>query len=366
MSRIVIMAGGTGGHIFPALAVAQVLRTSGCEVSWLGSRGGMEQSLVTRAGFEGNWLSISGVRGKGLFTRLIAPFKVVVSVLQSIGVFLRRRPNVVLGMGGFASGPGGLAAWLMRKPLVIHEQNAVAGTTNRILARFSTQIFAAFPGSFAANSRAANARIEVVGNPVRDAITALPPPTTRIASRASPVRILVLGGSQGALALNEYVPGELITLAQHHDIEVRHQAGEKFLGIAKQAYAESGLSAAVEAFIDDMATAYAWADVVVCRSGALTVSEIAAVGLGAVLVPFPHAIDDHQTANAQHLVNVGAARILAQEKFERGALCGLLGELLENRNKLVAMAEAARQLSRPDAAKAVASACLTLIAGASS
>lgn len=357
MSRIVIMAGGTGGHIFPALAVAEVLRSSGCKVSWLGSRGGMEQSLVTRAGFEGNWLSISGVRGKGLLTRLMAPFKVALSTTQSLAVFLRRKPNVVLGMGGFASGPGGLAAWLMRKPLVIHEQNAVAGTTNRILTRFASKIFEAFPGTFPASEK-----VESIGNPIRDAITRVPPPVARMATRQPPLRILVLGGSQGALALNEYVPGELIALAASHALEVRHQAGSKYLDVAQVAYARGAITANVEAFIDDMATAYAWADLVVCRSGALTVSEIAAVGLGAVLVPFPYAIDDHQTANAQQLVKVGAAHILQQSEFSSGALTALLESIVCNRQKLLAMAEAARQLARPEAASTVAHACLNLIA----
>ncbi|NNF15847.1 MAG: undecaprenyldiphospho-muramoylpentapeptide beta-N-acetylglucosaminyltransferase [Gammaproteobacteria bacterium] len=361
MNRILVMAGGTGGHIFPALAVAEVLRASGCEVCWLGSRGGMEEQLVGQAGYAGDWIAVGGLRGKGWFTTIAAPLRLLVSLLQAVAVMIRRRPSVVLGMGGFASGPGGVAAWLLRRPLVVHEQNAVAGTTNRILARFARQVFSAFPDSFP-GGRAA----EVVGNPVRSSIIALPLPEQRMAARHGPIRVLVLGGSQGALMLNQYVPGELATLAATTAIAVHHQSGDKTHATACESYADTDLNVQVDRFIDDMSGAYAWADIVICRAGALTVSELAAAGLAAVLVPFPYAIDNHQAANAQQLVRLGAARVLMQDELKPGKLAAVLTELVADRKRLTVMATAARQLARPDAASRVADRCLRLAAGLSS
>ncbi|MFK8030276.1 MAG: undecaprenyldiphospho-muramoylpentapeptide beta-N-acetylglucosaminyltransferase [Gammaproteobacteria bacterium] len=358
MNRIIVMAGGTGGHIFPALAVAQKLRLQGCDVSWLGSVGGMEQTLVSNAGFEGDWIAVSGVRGKGLLTKLLAPFKLLGSVWQALGILRQRKPQAVLGMGGFASGPGGLAAWLLRCPLVIHEQNAVAGTTNKILSRLSRKVFTAFPGAFGEGLAS-----EVVGNPVRDEIIALPAPAQRYANRDEKIRVLVLGGSQGALSLNEYVPTELAAWSASRAIEVRHQAGQRTIDRATTAYQRSGLKADVVPFIDDMAEAYGWADLAICRSGALTVSELSASGVAAVLVPFPYAIDDHQTHNARFLVDTGAAQLLSDKQCVPGALVGLLNEMASDRDSLLTMARAARTQSKPDAADKVASTCMQFANG---
>ena len=361
MNRVVVMAGGTGGHIFPALSVAEILRDSGCQVTWLGSRGGMEESLVPRSGFDGDWISIKGFRGKGILSKLAAPFRIIVSVVQAAYILIKRRPTVVLGMGGFASGPGGLAAWLLRRPVVIHEQNAIAGTTNRILSRFARSVFEAFPNSFSAGTD-----VTVVGNPVRADIIALPMPEHRFNQRTGATRILILGGSQGALILNQYVPNELVALSRTFDIEVWHQTGKNTIDVARQHYADVPFEVRVDGFIDDMAAAYSWADIVICRAGALTVSELACAGLASVLIPFPYAIDDHQTANAQHLVNAGAARLLPQSEAAAGVLAGILDELVSDRNRLLTMAMAARQLSRPDAAQAVAQRCIQLAAEARS
>ncbi len=358
MNRIMVMAGGTGGHIFPALAVARKLRDQGCEVTWLGSVGGMEQTLVAKAGFDGDWISVSGVRGKGLAIRLLAPFRLVGSVWQAMSILRARKPDAVLGMGGFASGPGGLASWLTRRPLVIHEQNAIAGTTNTVLSRLARKVFTAFPGAFAERVNST-----VVGNPVRDEIIALPLPEARYSERDDKIRVLVLGGSQGALALNEYVPSELGTWSLSHEVDVCHQAGASTFDRATAAYATAGFDARVIAFIDDMAEAYAWADLAICRAGALTVSELSAAGVAAVLVPFPFAIDDHQTQNARYLVDAGAARILTDEECVPGALAALLNEIANDRAHLLEMALAAREKSLPGAADRVAQACLQLASG---
>lgn len=364
MSRILIMAGGTGGHIFPALEVAHSLRADGCEISWLGSRGGMEVGLVEQAGFDGDWISISGVRGKGLMTYVMAPLRIITSIFQALRVMRKRRPDTVLGMGGFASGPGGVAAWLLRRPLIIHEQNAVAGTTNSLLSRLAQHVFSAFPDSF--SSRLAKRRhVEVVGNPVRADIVAIAPPEQRLTTRSGPLHVLILGGSQGALALNEYVPNELSSLAKTHDLIVHHQAGSKTLPLARAAYKEATVEVRLDAFIDDMAAAYAWADIAICRSGALTVSELAAAGVASVLIPFPHAIDDHQTANAQFLVAVGAARLLPQAECKPGKLESILREIVTERARVVAMAAAGRAQAKTDAASRVATRCIEVAAGIS-
>lgn len=358
MIRIIVMAGGTGGHIFPALAVARKLRDLGCEVTWLGSVGGMEQTLVSNFGFDGDWISVSGVRGKGMVTKLLAPFRLIGSVWQAVRILRSRKPAAVLGMGGFASGPGGLAAWLLGRPLVIHEQNAVAGTTNKVLSRLARQVFTAFPGAF-------GNRVDstVVGNPVREEIIALPLPEQRLSERTDRIRVLVLGGSQGALALNEYVPSELAAWSASRAIEVRHQAGEKTIEQALAAYEAAGFDATVVPFIEDMAEAYGWADIAICRAGALTISELSAAGLAAVLVPFPYAINDHQTLNALHLVKSGAARILTDQDCTPGVLVALLDDMASDRSHLLAMAQAARQQSTPNSASQVAASCLQLAEG---
>ncbi|WP_372017722.1 undecaprenyldiphospho-muramoylpentapeptide beta-N-acetylglucosaminyltransferase [Pseudoxanthomonas sp. 10H] len=340
-----VMAGGTGGHIFPALAVAHVLRARGVPVVWLGAAGAMETRLVPQHGIEIDTLPVAGVRGKGKLALLAAPFRLARAVQAARGVLRRRRPRAVIGFGGFASGPGGLAAWLSGLPLLVHEQNRAPGMTNRVLSRLARRTLSGFPGSFALE--------EVAGNPVRAAIASLPPPQQRLAGRQGPLRLLVLGGSQGARALNDAVPLALAALADVA-VEVRHQCGEKLRAEAGRAYAAAGVTASVEAFIEDMAAAYAWADLVVCRSGASTLAELCAAGVGSVLVPFAAAVDDHQTRNAEYLVDAGAAVLLKQDAQLAANLQPLLRALAADPARRLAMAGAARGLARPDAAERIA------------
>jgi len=342
---VMVMAGGTGGHIFPALAVAQVLRGRGVPVVWLGAAGAMETRLVPQHGIEIDTLPVAGVRGKGKLTLLAAPFKLFKAVNAARAVLRRRRPRAVIGFGGFASGPGGLAAWLSGLPLLVHEQNRAPGMTNRVLSKLARRTLSGFPGSFAEE--------EVAGNPVRAAIAALPPPEQRLAGREGPLRLLVLGGSQGARALNDALPAALAAL-QGLPVDVRHQCGEKLRAEAGRAYADAGVQAKVEAFIDDMAAAYAWADLVVCRAGASTLAELCAVGVGSVLVPFAAAVDDHQTRNADYLVGHGAALLLKQDAHLAANLQGALRTLAADPARRLAMATAARALARPDAAERIA------------
>jgi UDP-N-acetylglucosamine--N-acetylmuramyl-(pentapeptide) pyrophosphoryl-undecaprenol N-acetylglucosamine transferase len=349
------MAGGTGGHVFPALAVAETLRAQGMQVFWIGTPRGMESRLVPQRGFELEPVRIEGLRGKGLAQVLAAPLKLLAALWQAGRILRRRDPSVVLGMGGFASGPGGLAARFLGLPLVIHEQNRVPGMTNLWLARIATRVFEAFPGSFAPGRRAI-----ATGNPVRQAIVDLPPPRERLARRGGPGRLLVVGGSLGAKALNELVPQALALIPEDERPKVRHQAGQQTLEVARQAYADAGVEAEVTPFIDDMAEAYGWADLVVCRAGALTVSELAAAGVGAILVPYPFAVDDHQTGNARVLVDAGAARLAIQRELTAAGLAGQLRGLLGDRATLLAMAEAARAQAHPDAADRIAAACWEL------
>ncbi|HET6654822.1 MAG TPA: undecaprenyldiphospho-muramoylpentapeptide beta-N-acetylglucosaminyltransferase [Gammaproteobacteria bacterium] len=351
--RVLIMAGGTGGHVFPALAAAEELRREGCEIAWMGTRRGLEARLVPAAGIPIHWIGVGGLRGKGWRTRLGAPLALGRALSGALAIVRKLRPAVALGMGGFASGPGGLAAWLTRRPLVIHEQNAVPGLTNRVLARFATTVLEGFPGSFPPGRGA-----RCVGNPVRADVIALPPPAERFAGRTGRARLLVFGGSQGAAILNATLPEALAALPPESRPEVWHQAGERHLDIARVAYAEAGVEVRLEAFVDDVAAAYAWADLAVCRAGALTVAELAAAGLGAVLVPFAAAVDDHQTRNAAHLADRGAAVIMAQKTLTAEALAETLRVLCADRARLERMAEAARTLARPDAARELAQACL--------
>jgi len=346
--RVMIMAGGTGGHVFPALAVAAELRQRGAEVFWLGTRRGLEAKLVPAAGIDMEWVSVSGLRGKGAAAWLLAPWRLLWAALQVLVVMLRQRPVVVLGMGGFVTGPGGIVTWLLRKPLLIHEQNAVAGLTNRLLAPLAQRIMEAFPDTF--NGR----QVVHTGNPVRRAIAELPVPEVRFSGRGGAVRLLVLGGSLGARALNEVMPAAVAQLSLRP--EIWHQAGGRNLDEALAHYRDAAVEARVEPFIDDMAAAYAWADLVVCRAGALTVAELAAAGVGAVLVPYPHAVDDHQTQNAAYLSEAGAAVVVQQRELTRDRLCELLTSLVD-RSRLLAMAQAARRLARPQAAATVAELC---------
>jgi UDP-N-acetylglucosamine--N-acetylmuramyl-(pentapeptide) pyrophosphoryl-undecaprenol N-acetylglucosamine transferase len=354
MSTVLIMAGGTGGHIMPALAVAEVLRERGVAVRWMGTPAGLEARLVPVAGYEIEWITVAGLRGKGALALVAAPLRLARALWQALGAFRRVRPAAVLGMGGFASGPGGLAAWLTRTPFAVHEQNAVPGLTNRVLARLADRVFEAFPGSFERSG------VECVGNPVRAAIERLPSPEARYAARQGPLRVLVLGGSQGALALNTAVPDALARLPEALRPEAWHQAGAKLLAAAEAAYAEARVAARVVPFIEDMAEAYAWADLVICRAGAMTVAELAAAGVAAVLVPLPSAVDDHQTANARYLADAGAAVLLPQYELTPDRLAAELERLLADRAALARMATLARGRAIPDAALRVADALVEL------
>lgn len=348
-----IMAGGTGGHVFPALAVADALSRKDWRVVWLGTKQGIEARLVPAAGYPIEWLPVSGLRGKGIRTLLAAPFTLLRAGVAAWRVLSRVKPDVVLGMGGFASGPGGAIAWLQGRPLVVHEQNAIAGFTNRLLSRIATRVLTAFPDSLP--------REEVVGNPVRASLAEMPPPEERMEGRGGPLRVLVLGGSLGARSLNENVPRALVLSGL--DVEVRHQCGRDDVEKVRARYAGGVIDAQVDAFIDDMAAAYGWADLVVCRAGAMTVFEIAAVGLAAVFIPFPHAVDDHQTANARHLASAEAAVIVQERDLRPDALAELLRELAD-RERLLAMASRARVRARIDATRKVAEACVTQAGGA--
>ncbi len=352
---ILIMAGGTGGHVFPALAVADVLRQRQIPVMWLGTASGLEAQLVPPTGIEMQQLAVSGLRGKGMGKLLTAPLMLSRAVLQARKIIRRLKPRLVLGMGGFVSGPGGLVARLEGVPLVIHEQNALPGTTNRYLAPLADRVLTGFEDVFPYR------RAQAVGNPVRASIAALPPPAERLAERLATAprrRLLVLGGSQGAKALNERVPQALALLSPTERPDVWHQAGKNLIDATIQQYAQCGVSARIEPFIDDMAAAYGWADLVICRSGALTVAELACAGVGAVLVPFPFAIDDHQRHNAEALVKAGAARCELQASLTAERLAECLRELLADGPRLLAMANHARDLAHPHAAATIADICL--------
>lgn len=353
---ILIAAGGTGGHIFPALAVAQRLRELGASPLWLGTRQGLEARLVPKAGYPLLTVSIAGVRRKGWATRLLAPLRLVWALGQSLWLLLRHRPRAVLGMGGFVSGPAGVAAWLLRVPLLIHEQNAIAGLTNTLLARIADRVMEAFPGTF--RQRGAIG----IGNPVRADILAIPAPDARLAVAHSVPRILVIGGSQGALILNQTVPAALARL-RGRAVEVWHQSGPNHFEATQAAYAAQQIKARVEPFIDAMSAAYAWADLVICRSGALTVSELAAAGVGSILIPFPGAVDDHQTANARYLAHAGAALLIPQPDFTVARLAAELEQLLAAPERLRDMAIAARRRAWTDATERVAAQCLEVADG---
>ncbi len=343
---VMILAGGTGGHIFPALAVAKVLRARGVPVTWLGANGAMETRLVPQHDIPLDTIAISGVRGKGGLAMLGVPLRVLRAVRSAALVLRQRAPRAVVSFGGFAAGPGGMAARLQGRPLLVHEQNRAPGFTNRVLAQFARRILTGFPGSFPA-------REEAVGNPVRNEIATLPLPAQRYAVPTRHLKLLVLGGSQGARVLNNALPQALAALPGLQ-IDVRHQCGEKMRDEAVRAYAEAAVEASVESFIADMAQAYSWADLVVCRAGASTLAELCAVGIGSVLVPFAAAVDDHQTKNAMYLVEHGAALLLRQDDQLANRLQQVLAELAVDPARRLAMAEAARALAKPDAAERIA------------
>lgn len=350
---VLIMAGGTGGHIFPGLAVAESLRLRGVEVRWLGARGGMECRQVPPRGIALDVVDIAGLRGKGAGRWLAAPWRLARAVLQASRLLGALRPSCAISFGGYAAGPGGLAAKLRGIPLLVHEQNRVPGMTNRVLARFSVCVLQAFPGTWPSQRQAVTC-----GNPVRRDVAGLDQPAARLAGRSGPVRLLVTGGSQGARALNRLVPEALALLPAGLAVDVRHQCGRGREDETRAAYETAGIGAAVSEFIDDMAEAYGWADLVVCRAGALTVSEVAAAGLPAVFVPFPHAVDDHQTRNAEFLVERGAAVLMSEVTGSARQLADLLADLLGDGAKRLDMAVRARAAAAPDAADRVAALCL--------
>ena len=353
--RIVVMAGGTGGHVFPALAVADELRSRGVEVSWLGTRQGLEAEVVPRAGFPIDYVQVSGLRGKGISSVLLAPVKLLLALAQSLKILSRRKPAAVLGMGGFVTGPGGLAAWLKRCPLLIHEQNARAGLTNRLLAPLARRVMEAFPNTFATRKKVLR-----TGNPLRKTFIDATANTSATREGRS-LRLLVVGGSLGAARLNEVVPEALASLDAAARPEVWHQAGKRNIDTARSTYAAAGIEARLEPFIDDMAAAYRWADVVLCRAGAMTIAELAAAGVPSILVPYPFAVDDHQTANARYLTDAQAAILLPQTQLSAQRLAEILGAL--STNKLTAMAEAARKLALQDATVRVVEECLSAARG---
>ena len=353
MTRLLVVAAGTGGHVYPALAVAERLRSTGVDVSWLGTAVGIESRLVPAAGFAFHVSKVAGLRGQGLAGRLAAPLLLLRSALRSIAVLAQVRPHVVLGMGGYGAGPGGLVARLLGVPLVIHEQNAVPGLTNRILARFATRVLEAFPASFAARRRAIH-----TGNPVREALTRSPVPQTRLARRGGRLRVLVVGGSQGARALNEVVPCALAIDSLGARVRVWHQCGPAHVEATRDGYGAHGLDAEVTGYIEDMGAAYAWTDVAVCRAGAMTIAELAAVGVASILVPFPYAADDHQRHNARYLADRGAAILVAQDSLDARSLAAALRSLHENRDRVESMSRAAYDAAVRDATQRVAAQCL--------
>ena len=353
IKHILITAGGTGGHVYPALAVADYLRDKNIKVTWVGTKKGLEHRVVPAANIPLELITISGLRGKGIINLFFVPLKLIFAVYQAVKIFWRVKPDAVLGMGGFVSGPCGLAAFILRKPLYLHEQNAIPGLTNKVLNILSTTTMQAFPNSFKNKSN-----IVVTGNPIRREISKLADPETRLRAHVGNIRLLVIGGSLGAQALNEQVPHAVSQIEKDLQPSIWHQAGKNKLDETKAEYQRLNVEAKITEFIEDMAEAYAWADLVICRAGALTISELANAGMGAILIPYPYAVDDHQTANSKYLTSVGAAIVIQQEHLIP-ILKDTLLELLESgREKLIVMANAARSMSKPNATKDVAQICL--------
>lgn len=349
---ILITAGGTGGHVYPGLAVARILQDQGIPVVWMGTEKGLEARVIPDAGIHMVYLSVSGLRGKGITSLLVAPFELVKALFQSFKIMRNVKPAAVLGMGGFVAGPGGLVAAMMGIPVVIHEQNAIPGLTNKLLSKVSKKVLEGFPGTFSGLDNTIG-----IGNPVRDDIASLDIPLKRLGDRWGRVRLLIFGGSLGAQALNEVVPMALSEIPLDKLPRIRHQAGKNKDKSTKKRYETLGVEAEVTPFIEDMAEAYEWADLVICRSGALTVAELAATGLASIMVPYPHAVDDHQTANAKYLSNSGAAVLMMQEELTKENLAVLLEDLCNDRDKLIEMSFKARALAKPQATAEVASIC---------
>lgn len=349
---VLIMAGGTGGHVYPALAVANVLRNHGIPVVWLGTKSGLEANVVPAAGFPVRWMNVSGLRHKGVLAYLLAPFKLIVACAQAYLIIRQTKPCAVLGMGGFVSGPGGLMAWLSGKPLLIHEQNAVAGLTNKILAKIARHVLVAFPDTLAVDE-------SEVGNPVRKEILEISPPELRVTNSSGALKLLIIGGSLGAVRLNELMPEAISKITQEQRPEIIHQTGIKNFDQAKDSYQKFNVDARVEPFIEDMAQVYSWADLIICRSGAMTVFEIAAVGVASVLIPYPYAVDDHQTSNARYLADAGAALLIQQSEISSDWLCETITQLTQQRDRLLKMAKIARSCAKPNAANDVAQLCMS-------
>lgn len=352
--RVMIMAGGTGGHVFPALALARELRERGCHVEWLGTCRGIEARIVPADGFRLNLINVAGLRGKGVLTMLKAPWRVTMALREAMRIFRKFSPDIVVGLGGYVAGPGGIAARMLGKPLVIHEQNARPGTTNRMLAWVAHSVLTGFPDVWKKSTW--------IGNPVRQEIAAIVTPEVRFKSRNEDMRILVLGGSLGAQALNELLPDVLAEVSEKSpfQLQLKHQAGERHFEETRTFYRNAGLDCEVVAFIEDMAGALAWADLVICRAGALTVAELCAAGVGSILVPFPFAIDDHQTANGQWLVQNGAALMFRQQDLKVEVLRETIMELIHDKTRLLQMAVAARKLAKVDATTRFADICLEM------
>lgn len=334
---VLIMAGGTGGHVFPALAVANALQQQGVIIHWLGTQSGIEADLIPAAGIEIHYLSIKGLRGKGVVGLLAAPFKIIKAVIQAKKVINKIKPKIVVGFGGYVTGPGGVAAKIAGVPLVIHEQNAIAGLTNTLLAKISNKVLQAFPNTLK--------KAKTVGNPVRSNLTDLPAPSERIKTDSNELKVLVVGGSLGAVAVNNMVLAAMQTIAPEKRPKLWHQVGKHNIETMQQAYAQAGVQAQVVAFIDDMAAAYEWADLVICRAGALTVAEVAAAGCAALFIPFPFAVDDHQTANANYLVKENAALMIQQADLSADQLAQKWLYYSEHKQELLKMANAARELA---------------------
>ena len=347
-SPVMIMAGGTGGHIFPGLAVAEALRLRGVPVLWLGSEGGMETRLVSEHGIAIETLAIKGLRGKDLRSLMLAPWRIFTAVRKATALIRRHKPAAVVSFGGYTAGPGGLAAWLQGRPLLVHEQNRAPGMTNRLLARIADQVMTGFPDSFPGIAN------QVVGNPVRPEISALPAPAMRFADRDGVLRVLILGGSQGARAINESLPGIFASLQSTHRFAIRHQCGEKMLEQARATYTAAGVDAVIEPFITDMAEAYGWADVVIGRAGALTVAEICAAGVAGILIPLPTAVDDHQARNAEYLQHCGGGLWFRQDEALTKNIAHALSALAADPQRRLVMAGAARAAAYPQAANDVA------------
>ena len=347
---IVVMAGGTGGHVFPALAVAEYLREQGESIVWLGTRAGIESRVVPAANIAIEWLNVQGLRGKSAMTLILAPFRLLRACWQAYTTLLRLRPKAVLGMGGFVAGPGGLMAWILRIPLILHEQNSVIGLTNKLLSRLASRVYFAFPQ---AASKLPNS--ECIGNPVREALFKLGSSEDRLSARLEDnINILVIGGSLGAASLNKVMPAALAQIEADRRPHIKHQCGNRHLQTCQQHYRDAQVEAEVLDFIDDMSSVYAWADLVICRAGALTIAELTAVGVGSILIPFPYAVDNHQYYNARFLEENQAASILNETDLSAERLAGLIENYQQDRNALITLARNAQALAKADATRQLA------------